>query len=86
MMDKDLLSILACPQTKISLELADQHPIENLNQLIEKGELVNQEGGKVTKKIDGGLYRVGDRNFLYPVRNGIPILLVEELLSVEKIK
>ena len=45
-LSKDLLEILACPETKEPVHLAEQELIDQLNARIEKGE-VNNRGGKV---------------------------------------
>ena len=83
MVDKTLLSILACPQTKKDLELADQQTIDKINELIKSKSLVNQAKEVVVKKIDAGLFRVGDHSCVYPVRDNIPILLVDELILLD---
>ena len=57
--------------------------VNQVNQLIANGKILNRAKEKVTKKIDGGLFRAGDRSCLYPVRNNIPILLVDELILLE---
>ena len=36
MVDKELLNILCCPETKQDLVLADQELIDKINQLIKK--------------------------------------------------
>jgi len=83
MIDPTLLSILVCPETKKNLVLADAKLVQKINEDIKKGKVTNRSRQKVLKEIDGGLFREGDGRFLYPIRNGIPILLVEELISVE---
>ena len=83
MIDKALLSILACPQTKKDLELVDEATLERVNQLIEQGKLRNYAQEVVKDKIDGGLFRVGDRKSLYPIRDNIPVLLVDELILLD---
>ncbi len=83
MIDKTLLDILACPETKKDLELVDAATIEKVNAGIAAGCVGNRARQKVTKKIDGGLYRVGDHSCFYPIRKNIPILLVEELIVLE---
>ena len=86
MIDKNLLSLLACPETKKNLELADQKTIDRLNALIKQGKAWTKAKEKVTEGIDGGLLRVGDHKYMYPVRNGVPILLVEELIEIPESK
>ncbi|MCA9394402.1 MAG: hypothetical protein KC900_09385 [Candidatus Omnitrophica bacterium] len=83
--DKDLLSILACPETKKDLEAADQDVIDRINAAIAAGKVRNRAQEKVTEPIDGGLFRVGDRGSVYPIRENIPVLLVEELILLDGI-
>ena len=48
-----------------------------MNERIAKGEVKNRGGQKVTEKIDGGLIPEGGA-VLYPIREEIPILIIEE--------
>ena len=84
MIDKELLDIIVCPETKQDLVLADPALVERINLLIEKGELRNRSKQAVTEKIDDGLVRV-DRKYLYPIRDDIPILLIDESISLEEL-
>ncbi len=77
----ELLAILCCPETHQSLEVAEQPLVERLNAHIETGQLCNRAGRVVQERIEGGLIRA-DRKWLYPVRRGIPIMLVDEALPV----
>ena len=83
MIDKELLDIIVCPETKQYLVLADPGLIERINLLIEKGEVMNRSKQKVSEKIDGGLIQKEDRKYLYPIRDRIPILLIDESISLE---
>ncbi|HSC35856.1 MAG TPA: Trm112 family protein [Thermodesulfobacteriota bacterium] len=83
MIDKELLDIIVCPETKQDLVLAEPGLIERINLLIEKGELRNRSKQKVSEKIDGGLIQKEDRKYLYPIRDSIPILLIDESISLE---
>lgn len=83
MLDKELLDILACPETKEPVHLADQSVIEAVNARIEQGELRNRGGKRVEKKIDAGLVRA-DGAYLYPVEDDIPIMLVEEAIALRE--
>ncbi len=83
MLDKELLDILACPETKEPVHLADQSVIEAVNARIEQGEARNRGGKRVEKKIDAGLVRA-DGAYLYPVEDDIPIMLVEEAIALRE--
>jgi uncharacterized protein YbaR (Trm112 family) len=82
MIDKELLEILACPETKEPVHLADASLVEQLNARIERGEVVNRGGKKVEKKIDGGLVRE-DGAYLYPIDDDIPIMLIDEAIPLK---
>lgn len=82
MMDDILLSLLSCPKTKKNLVLADDRLIAKVNTAISEGKILNAQKEKVTEAIDGGLFREGDHSAIYPIRQGIPVLLVEELINI----
>jgi uncharacterized protein YbaR (Trm112 family) len=77
MIDPELLKILCCPETHQSLAPADAALVQRLNTQIDSGQLRNRAGQPVTRKCDGGLVRK-DGQFVYPVCEGIPILLINE--------
>ena len=81
MIDKELLAILACPDTHQSLAEADAALVERTNGSIRAGTLTNVGGERVTEEIEGGLVR-DDKKILYPIRQGIPVLLIEEGLPL----
>lgn len=82
MIDQELLEILACPETKEGVALADQSVIDKINEKIKAGEVKNRGGEKVTETIDGGLIRE-DGKYLYPIRDEIPIMLIDEAIPME---
>jgi len=82
MIDKDLLNILACPETQQDLSPADEVMVTKINAAIQEGRVVNRAGAKVAETIDEGLLR-RDGEVLYPVRGQIPVLLVEEGISLK---
>ena len=79
----DLLAILCCPETKQGVRLLDQAVVERLNQRISKGKLKTKGGQLLTEKIDGGLVRI-DNTVVYPIRDQIPIMLIEEGIPIEE--
>ena len=83
MISQELLNIIVCPETKQDLVIAESDIVEKINTLIENGELLNRSKQKVTEKIDGGLIQKDDRKYLYPIRDEIPILLLDESIALE---
>ncbi|MGQ4809028.1 hypothetical protein NKDENANG_02424 [Candidatus Entotheonellaceae bacterium PAL068K] len=79
---KELLDILACPETKQPLALADSALLDSLNERIRQGQLTNRGGAQVTESIDGGLVRE-DGRYLYPIRDEISIMLIDEAICLE---
>jgi uncharacterized protein len=80
--DKDLLAILCCPETKQDVNLANEALIDQLNNRIGTGELKNKAGQIVTERLDGGLVRA-DKKILYPIREDIPVMLIEEGIPID---
>ena len=81
MIDQELLAILACPETKEPVALAEEDLIAALNSRIARGEVKNRAGKTVEGKIDGGLVRA-DGAYLYPIQDEIPILLIDEAIPL----
>jgi uncharacterized protein YbaR (Trm112 family) len=80
--DQELLAILCCPETKQDVALAGDALVAKLNAKIEQGQLKNKAGQPVTEKLDGGLVRA-DKKILYPIREDIPVMLIEEGIPLE---
>ena len=80
--DKDLLAILCCPDTKQDVSLADEALIATLNEAMRRGQLKNKANKLVTEPLDGGLIR-SDRTMLYPIRENIPVILIEEGIPLQ---
>ena len=80
--DKDLLAILCCPDTKQDVSLADGSLIAKLNEAVSLGQLKNKANKPITEPLDGGLIR-SDRKILYPIREDIPVMLIEEGIPLE---
>ena len=80
-LDPDLLRILACPETLQGLALADAALLERLNAKIRQGGVKNQGGTAVSEPLEAGLVRE-DRQRVYPIKEGIPVLLVDEGIPV----
>jgi len=79
-LDPELLEILACPETKEPVALASDEILSKLNERVRSGTLVNRAGEPVKEELEAGLLRL-DGKVLYPVRDGIPIMLTEEAIE-----
>lgn len=83
--DKDLLAILCCPETKQALTEADSSLIRRLNDGIKSRQLQNAGKQVVTEPVEGGLLRA-DSKILYPIRENIPVMLIEEGIPLSQIQ
>jgi uncharacterized protein YbaR (Trm112 family) len=72
MIDPELLKIMCCPETYQAIAFAEPSLIDNLNRQIAAGQLKNRAGGLVRE----------DRKFAYPIRENIPIMLIDEAIPL----
>jgi uncharacterized protein YbaR (Trm112 family) len=78
----ELIKILACPETKQALSQASGDTLSQVNEKIEAGDLRNRGGETVSSPLEAGLVRE-DGKVLYPLDNGIPVMLIEESIELE---
>ena len=82
MVDPELLEILVCPETHQPVRPADAEVLDRLNGAIRSGSVTNKGGDAVSEPIDEGLIREDDK-VLYPVREDIPIMLIDEAIQLD---
>ena len=80
MLAPDLLAILRCPETRQPLVVADADTLAFANALIATGGVRDVNGEPVREPLTEALATADGRR-VYPVREGIPILLVEEAIA-----
>jgi uncharacterized protein YbaR (Trm112 family) len=83
-MDKRLLTILRCPISHKGLAVLKKDELARINAAIAAGELVNHEGAAIAKPLTEALI-TDDGKRIYPVDDGIPVLLEDESISMEQL-
>lgn len=78
----DLLEILCCPEDRTPVALAPDDLIARLNADIARGALKNKAGAVVQEPMQAGLLRK-DGAVLYPVRDDIPVMIVDEGINID---
>jgi uncharacterized protein YbaR (Trm112 family) len=83
-MDKRLLDIVCCPVTKLPLQLLDSERLMRLNSAITAGQLQNRSAQTLPEILSEALV-TRDARLVYPVREGIPVLLEEESIDWQQL-
>lgn len=83
-MHKRLLEILHCPVTHRGLSLAPKATLKSVNAAIVAGELCNSDGRVIEESLAEALL-TDDGKLLYPISDGIPVLLEGEAINMEQV-
>ena len=84
MLAPELLALLVCPETHQDVALATPGEIGLLNDAIREGHVQTVGGNPVDLPAEGALIRA-DRSIAYPIRDGIPVMLVAEGLAISQV-
>ena len=84
-MDKRLLTILRCPVTHKGLAIAKNDTLGRVNAAIAAGSVSNRDGNVLSEPLDDALV-TDDEKLVYPVANGIPVLLEGESISLDQVE
>lgn len=82
MINPELIAILVCPETKQPLSVATAEMLDRVNRAVEEGSLRNQGDDGVKDRIEEGLVRE-DGKVMYPVRDDIPVMLLDEAIRLD---
>jgi len=77
--DARLLEILCCPITRRPLHVLDADTRNRVNQAIAGGDVRNHGGAPIREPLVDALV-TEDGDLVYPVRDGVPVLLEEECI------
>ena len=77
----DLLEILVCPETKQPVRPASAEVLARLNEAVKAGRVRTRGGRALEQAVAEGLVRE-DGRVLYPVDDGIPVMLIEESIEL----
>ena len=77
----ELLEILVCPETKQPVRPASAEVLARLNEAVRAGRVRTRGGRALTDAVAEGLVRE-DGRVLYPVDDGIPVMLIEESIEL----
>ena len=83
-MDKRLLDIVVCPLTKLPLQLLDGERLAQLNTAIRTRGIRNRAAQPLPETLVEALV-TRDGRLVYPIREGIPILLEEESIDWQQL-
>ncbi|AWV88533.1 hypothetical protein [Bradymonas sediminis] len=81
---KPMTRIYRCPETHQTLSELDDENLRKVNEAVRAGALKNHAGNTVQQIIDGGLLSEDER-FIYPVRDGVPNLLIDDRIAFSDI-
>ena len=85
MVDPELLEILVCPEDKTPVRPAEAALLDKLNAGIRQRKITNRGGQPVEEEVKEGLVRA-DGKYLYPVRDDIPVMLIEEAVPLDQLR
>lgn len=82
--DKKLLEILCCPETKVDVEVVAADDLKKLNDKIKSGKIFYKNGDPVEKVLSEGLITV-DKKTVYCIDDDIPIMLIDKGIKFDQV-
>ncbi len=82
--DPQLLDILVCPESRQPVAMANSEVLDRLNKAIAARAAATLGGKTLADPVTEGLLRE-DGRILYPIRDGIPIMLIDESIDVTRL-
>ncbi len=82
--DKKLLDILCCPETKADVAKIKEEDLKKLNDGIKAGKVLYKNGDPVEEVLSEGLITV-DKKRVYRIDDDIPIMLIDKGIPFEQL-
>ncbi len=76
-MNKEIFALLCCPDTKQDVSEMSKDDVKAINKAIAQKKIRNVAGKMMRDRIETALVRE-DGEIAYPVRKGIPVMLIDE--------
>lgn len=80
-LDPEFVDILRCPETRQRVFLGSPNLLKALNERVLQGQVASRSGEPIKKALDSGLIRE-DKQFLYPVWDDLPVMLISDSIPV----
>ena len=80
-LDKRLLDILCCPDSKQPVSLLGAHQLDTLNRALAAGTLKLLDDSLAQGPLEAGLI-TADGQRVYRIDDGIPVMLVDQAIDV----
>lgn len=80
-LEPEFLQMLRCPKTRKPMRMATESELRHLNRRIADKQLVDASGRARELTVVAGLVPEGEP-LLYPIEEGIPILLIDDALPL----
>ena len=81
MIRDEVLKLLRCVETKQPLQNVDDRMLQQLNEAISERRLSNRMDQPIDQPLTGALINQ-DRTVIYPIFDGIPVLIYEEAIRL----
>ena len=82
-LNPELVGVLACPETHEPVTLASEAQLQQLREAIAAGTARRRDGSEIEPDFEGALLSHGGK-VAYLVRDGIPNLLIDERLELDR--
>lgn len=84
-MDRKLLDILVCPVTRLPVSVLEKRGLDALNAAVSAGSVTRADGTPETRPLRAALV-TRDRQRVYRIEDGIPVLLADEAIATTQIE